>query len=206
MEINEIVNYLKRVESMAKTGLTYSENAYDLERYEELKNSTHLLLEKISNLDQMSIHAHFNLLDPYPTPKVDVRGLVIRENKVLLIQEKVDNLWALPGGWCDIGYSPRENVEKEVFEESGLTVEATSLLSVWDKKFHNHPEEIEYVYKLNFLCKIVSGEVQHGHEALDAGYFDIKALPSLSLPRNTEAQILKLYDLATEKNIQTQFD
>jgi hypothetical protein len=98
MEIRELVNYFKRVEGMAKTGLTFAENPCDLERYEELKSSTHSLLSKFTNLKSMDLTTHFEKLDPYPTPKTDVRGLVIKDKKVLLIQEKADRKWALPGG------------------------------------------------------------------------------------------------------------
>ncbi|MEQ8239314.1 MAG: NUDIX hydrolase N-terminal domain-containing protein [Cyclobacteriaceae bacterium] len=206
MEINEIINYLKRVEGMAKIGLSYTENPYDQERYEELKTSTHDLLAQLTNFTPTAIAENFEKLDAYPTPKVDVRGLIIKEGKVLLIQEKVDRCWSMPGGWCDIGYSPKENVEKEVFEESGYMVQAVRLLTVWDKKYHNHPPELAYVYKLNFLCDITGGSLKPGHEALNAEFFDINELPELSLPRNTKAQIQKLYQLSLNKDEQTNFD
>lgn len=192
-----ILEYLKRVQAMAKTGLTYTENPYDVERYEELRDSSNQLIADLAGVDLEKINFHFDQLDDdYPTPKVDVRGVVIKDRKILLIREKTDGKWAMPGGWCDIGYSASQNIEKEVFEEAGITVKAKRILAVWDKAKHDHPHDLRYVYKINFLCEIVSGELNVGHEALDGGFFDIDDLPELSLERNTETQIRKLYELA----------
>ncbi len=190
------VEYLKRVQAMAKTGLSYAEDAYDLERYEELKVMTNKMLSDVSGFLAEDISAQFDSLDTYPTPKIDVRGLVLKENMVLLIQEKSDTKWALPGGWCDIGYSPSENIVKEVSEEAGLEVKVSRLLAVWDKRKHDHPLDLNSVYKLNFLCEIVSGTPTPGEETMDARFFPINDLPPLSLMRNTPQQILRLFELA----------
>ncbi len=193
----KILEYLKRIQAMAKTGLSYTENPYDVERYEEMRDTTNALLAELSNANLDQVQFQFEQLDnDYPTPKVDVRGVVIRDHKILLIQEKSDQKWAMPGGWCDIGYSPSENIVKEVYEEAGLKVKPVRVLSVWDKAKHNHPDDLRSVYKINFLCEIVEGELNVGHEALDGGFFGLDELPPLSLHRNTEAQIRKLIELA----------
>ena len=199
-----ILDYLIRVQAMAKTGLTYAKDAYDIERYEELRERTDELLEAHSNLDLEELNLHFEKLDPYPTPKVDVRGVILREGKVLLIKEKSDQKWAMPGGWADVGISPSENVVKEVWEESGLEVKVERLLAVWDKMKHDHPADLNHVYKLNFLCRVTGGELKAGHEVLEAGFFDPENLPELSLMRNTETQIKELCLLA--ENGETLFD
>lgn len=198
MEMNrKVLEYLKRMQAMAKTGLTYTENPYDIERYEEIRDSTNELITDLSNASLEQINYYFDQLDnDYPTPKVDVRGLVIKDGKVLLIQERTDGKWAMPGGWCDIGYSASENIVKEVHEEAGLVVRPVRVLAVWDKAKHDHPDDVRYVYKINFLCEIVSGDLNVGHEALDGGFFSINDLPSLSVERNTINQIKKLFDLA----------
>ncbi|MEQ8552655.1 MAG: NUDIX hydrolase [Cyclobacteriaceae bacterium] len=195
-----ILEYLKRVQAMAKTGLTYTENPYDVERYEELRDTTNQLITDLAGVELDKIKLHFdNLDDDYPTPKIDVRGVVLKDEKILMIREKTDGKWAMPGGWCDIGHSASENIEKEVREEAGITVKAKRILAVWDKSKHDHPHDIRYVYKINFLCEIVSGDLNVGHEALDGGFFSLDELPPLSLDRNTEAQIRKLYELALLK-------
>lgn len=201
MDSKEVLEFLKRVQAMAKTGLSYTENPYDVERYEELRDTSNALLAKWSEVEESEVRFYFDQLDTYPTPKVDVRGLVMREGKVLMIREKADGKWAMPGGWCDIGYTPAENIRKEVFEESGLEVKVSRMLSVWDKKMHNHPPEAAYVYKLSFLCVITGGALEPGHETLGADFFGLEELPELSLPRNTEEQVRKLVELATKEAV-----
>ncbi|REE00422.1 NUDIX hydrolase [Marinoscillum furvescens] len=201
MDSKEVLEFLKRVQAMAKTGLSYTENPYDVERYEELRDTSNALLAKWSESDEKEVRFFFDQLDTYPTPKIDVRGLVMQEGKVLMIREKVDGKWAMPGGWCDIGYTPSENIRKEIFEESGLEVKVSRLLSVWDKKMHDHPPEAAYVYKLSFLCEITGGALVPGHETLGADFFDVDDLPELSLPRNTEDQVRRLVELANKEGL-----
>lgn len=197
MDVNRrVLEYLKRVQALAKAGLTYTENNYDIERYEELRDTTNQLLSEISNQHLDDLNFYFDKLDGYPNPKVDVRGLVLREGKVLLIRERADGKWSIPGGWCDIGYSPRENMEKEIREETGLHLKVTRLLAVWDKNKHDHPPALEHVYKLNFLCGDNGAPLNPGHEALGAGFFDVEDLPPLSEERVTADQIKRLIELA----------
>lgn len=199
-----ILEYLRRVQAMAKTGLTYVENEYDRERYEELRDSTHEMLAQLSDLTIEQLHFYFDKLDSYPNPKVDVRGVVMRDGKILLVREKADGKWSIPGGWCDIGYSPAENIEKEIREECGLYLKANRLLAVWDKNKHDHPPALEHVYKLIFLCEDNGEALNPGHETLGADFFDPDNLPPLSEERITAAQITRLIALAdTEK---TDFD
>lgn len=194
----DLLHYLNRVLAMAKTGLSYSENPYDLERYEELRDRTAEMIERLTGVSHVEVLDYVQHMDQYPTPKVDVRGVVLRAGKILLIREKTDGKWAMPGGWADVGHSPSENVIKEVREESGLEVAVERLLAVWDKRLHHHPPFLEEVYKLCFLCREVGGALGGGFEVTDAGFFGLDELPPLSLDRNTEAQIQLLVRLAVE--------
>ncbi len=74
----------------------------------------------------------------YATPKVDVRGSVFRDDQILLVKERADGLWTLPGGWADVNESPREAVVREIMEESGYHTRANKLLAVWDRAKHQH--------------------------------------------------------------------
>lgn len=200
LTVTEIIEYLKRVQAMAKTGLTYTKDAYDLERYEELRDMTNGLLAKLSETPLDNIETQFaNLEDDYPTPKIDVRAVVIQDGKLVLVREKADGKWAMPGGWCDIGYTVAENAVKEVAEETGLEVEAKRVLAVWDKKCHQHPDDLHYVYKICLLCEVTGGMLQPGHEVLDAGFFSLSQLPELSEPRNTNRQIETLVGQAARE-------
>lgn len=191
----ELLEYIKRVRALSKVGLTYSQNSYDIERYEELVEKSHEMLQMLSNLEKADFAYHFKNLDDYPTPKVDVRGVVIQNDQILLIREKADGKWAMPGGWADIGYSPSENIVKEVWEEAGFEVKVSRLLAVWDKAKHDHPHDINYVYKLQFHCEVIGGTLNPGHETLGAAFFPIDELPELSLERNTPSQVRKLFEL-----------
>lgn len=130
----------------------------------------------------------------YPTAKVDIRGILLSEDqKILLVRESIDGKWALPGGWGDIGYSPKETIIKEFKEETGLDIVPEKLLAIFDKKMHPHPPQPFYVYKIVFFCKLMSTEVVKGFDVLDVAYFDINNLPELSQDRILESQIRLLY-------------
>jgi len=126
----------------------------------------------------------------YKTPKVDVRAVAFNtEGQILLVQEKVDGCWALPGGWADVGYTPRMIAEKECFEEAGLTVKSSHLIALMDKTAQQMPPEFEYVYKLFIRCEPIGTQIAAGAETDNVGWFNEHDLPELSKPRNIESQI-----------------
>lgn len=201
----DILDYIKRVRAIAQNGLTYCENPYDIERYEELKEISFNMLNVLTDLPVEKIKDLFYDERGYQTPKVDVRAVVMKENKILLVKEKIDGKWSLPGGWCDIGFSPSQMAKKEIWEEAGYEVTVEKLLALFDKECHGHPKDIYHIYKLFFKCKVIGGEGLAGMETSDVGYFSIDALPPLSLTRNTEEQIRAMFDLYfNERN--TTFD
>jgi len=185
----------RELQSIAQAGLTYSKDKYDLERFEQIK---HLAKQVINEYAEMPLERIDTLLDlekGYLTPKVDVRGVIFRGDKILLVQETADGKWSLPGGWADVGHTASEVVEKEVWEESGLNVKVTNLLAVLDKKCHPHPPDLYYAYKLFFLCKEIGGEMKKGMETLDVQFFALGELPELSTGRNTRGQIEMMFEL-----------
>ncbi|MBR9999304.1 MAG: NUDIX hydrolase [Cyclobacteriaceae bacterium] len=185
----------KRLEAIAQTGLTFTQNDYDRERYEEIREISHTIFHQHTETPVEKIYDLFAREKGYPTPKVDVRGVVMRDDKILLVREKLDNRWALPGGWADIGLTPFEVVAKEVREESGLEVKPVRLLAVLDKKLHNHPPSPLHVYKMFILCQENGGVLAAGMETIEAGFFSLDQLPSLSTERNTTSQLSMVYDL-----------
>jgi ADP-ribose pyrophosphatase YjhB (NUDIX family) len=185
----------KRLEAIAQTGLTYTQNDYDRERYEEIRDISFTIFHHYTEAPTDKIYDLFSHEKGYPTPKMDVRGVVFREDRILMVREKLDQRWALPGGWADIGLTPNEVVAKEVKEESGLLVKPDRLLAVLDKKMHNHPPSPLHVYKMFILCKETGGELAAGMETLEVGFFDVNQLPVLSTERNTTEQIYMIYDL-----------
>jgi ADP-ribose pyrophosphatase YjhB (NUDIX family) len=125
----------------------------------------------------------------YATPKVDIRAVVFKDNKILMVRENTDGNWALPGGWGDIGLSPSEVAVKEVKEESGFDVKVKKLIAVLDKKCHPHPPSPYHVYKMFIQCEIIGGKPQEGIETNAVEFFAENEIPSLSIARNTESQI-----------------
>lgn len=202
MTPKEQLDLVKRLKAIADMGLIYGEDPYDTERYEELKDISlnlmaHLAKEPLSKLDSFFLPQ----LD-YPTPKVDVRGLVINEkDEILMAKESVDNKWTIPGGWADIGETPTEAVIKEIKEETGIDAEVVRLIAIYDKQRHKHPGEPYYIYKLMFFCKAFGGELKPGFDMKGANYFALDALPELSEERILESQLKHLFDIV-KQNIQ----
>src|SRR5918997_1263845 len=144
----------------------------------------------------------------YATPKLDIRAVVLNDQEeVLLVREKEDGLWTLPGGWVDVGESPSEAVEREVKEEAGYEVRAVRLLALWDRDKHPQPPLPFHVYKLFFRCELLGGDpLVAGTETDGVGFFGKDALPGLSLGRVTPRQIERLVELATDGERATAFD
>src|SRR4030042_5835115 len=184
----------QRIQSIAQAGLTYSENPYDISRYEQLQQLTIEILHHFTGAEMNKIDNLIKAEKGYLTPKVDVRGVVFRGDKILMVQEKIDGHWSVPGGWADVGLTPFEVAEKEVWEETGLTVKAMRLLAVLDKKRHAHPPDLYHIYKIFILCNETGGRLTSGLETSDAGFFQQDRLPLLSENRITEDQLNLLFE------------
>lgn len=204
---NELLDAIKQIKSIADIGLLYNNNPYDKERYTELQHISYQLLQNISGMDVDSLKAIFPTAKDYPTAKVDIRGLVISpDKKILLAKESVDGKWSLPGGWADVGHTPKEVIIKECKEETGLDVIPQKLLAVFDKRMHAHPPQPFYVYKLVFYCEAVSHEITKGFDVLDVQYFDIDNLPPFSEDRILKSQVALLYNKVMAKDFETYVD
>ena len=191
----ELLQLVKQVQALAENGLHFSENDYDLDRYQNLEEISLRMLSLLSGLPAETIELSTPERNGYRTPKVDVRAVLFNpEDEILLVQERIDSRWSLPGGWCDVGYTPTEIAEKETFEEAGIQVKVKRLLAVFDKKCHDHPEDLFYAYKIFLECTAEQYEITTGMETLDVGFFAQDSLPELSTPRNTANQIHKMFD------------
>ena len=121
--------------------------------------------------------------------------MIINENdEILLVKERADGRWAMPGGWCDIGFTPVEVAEKDAMEEAGISSKAERVLAIMDKNRHNYPDDLYYIYKIFIECKAEDYSISTGMETLDVGFFKQDELPELSTPRNTKGQIDKMFD------------
>ncbi|MCT9846096.1 ADP-ribose pyrophosphatase [Enterobacter sp. FS01] len=178
---NDINGLYQKLNAIAQTGLTFSKDVFDTERYESLRHIATQLMASRFDIDPETLH-HVTE-SGYATPKTDVRAFILRDGKLLMVREAEDGLWSLPGGWADVGDTPSTAVCREVAEETGLQVKATKLLGVWDRNLHGHPPLPWHVYKLIFLCEETGGSLAINHETTSLGFFDINELPPLSLTR-----------------------
>jgi ADP-ribose pyrophosphatase YjhB (NUDIX family) len=196
----------KRLQALAQSGLAYCDNQYDIERYEELRDISADIMSKYADIDITMVKDLFCNETGYQTPKVDIRGVIFKDNKILMVREKLDGAWALPGGWADIGLTPGEVAVKEVKEEAGLEVMPIRLLAVLDKKCHLHPPSPYHIYRIFIMCEMVGGSLRAGLETSDARFFGIHELPELSVERNTESQIKTMFEYLENPNKETLLD
>jgi ADP-ribose pyrophosphatase YjhB (NUDIX family) len=185
---SQLLSWTREIYSLAQSGLTYCKNEFDIERYKRLQEITAEMIASQSALDKETVLESFSMQAGYATPKIDVRGAVVRDGKLLLIHEKADGQWAMPGGWADIGDSPAEMVAREVREESGFEVSVDKLIGVYDAN-RIQPLEFYHAYKLIFLCTITGGEAQTSIETSGVGFFNPKYLPPLSLSRTNQRMV-----------------
>jgi ADP-ribose pyrophosphatase YjhB (NUDIX family) len=210
MSSNQILAIAKRLQSIAQAGIFYSEDKpFDRERYQEISDISVQLLAQLTDEPIEKIGALFTQeRDGYQTPKVDVRAVVFNETgEILMVKEKVDGCWSLPGGWADVGFTPAEVAVKEVWEETGLRVKTVRLLAIMDKRNHPHPPEGWYVYKIFISCEKIGGEIAlDTTETSDIQYFKRDNLPPLSEPRNVKTQIELMFDYRDNPAKEVYFD
>jgi ADP-ribose pyrophosphatase YjhB (NUDIX family) len=179
----------KKLQSIAQAGLEFAKDKYDLERYQMIREMSVRIMEEYSGAPIEKITGLFASEKGYQTPKVDIRGVVFRDGKILMVCEGIDGNWSLPGGWADVGYTPFEVAVKEVWEEAGLKVKPMKLLAVFDKSKHAHPPDIYHIYKLFILCEDLGGEIKPGMETLDVKWVGRHEQMPLSIPRISQQQI-----------------
>ena len=196
----------KRINSIAQIGLTFTKDEFDRERYNELLDLSVTIFNNITEIDTKKLDFIFNRDIGYQTPKVGIRAVVFKDNKILLVKECMDNKWCMPGGYADVGLTPSEIAIKEVKEESGFDVKPLRILGLIDyNKHQNRPFPFD-IYQIFMACEIIGGEAKNGIETSDVGFFDIDNLPDLSVRRVTKEQIIKMFELYNDKTLEPIFD
>ncbi|MBV8885316.1 MAG: NUDIX hydrolase [Chroococcidiopsidaceae cyanobacterium CP_BM_RX_35] len=200
------LEWAKRLEAIAQTGLAFTEGVYDIERYKSLRVIATEIMATYSNVAPSYVLDLFSQDVGYATPKVDVRAAVFRSDKLLFVKEKIDGCWTLPGGWADVGDSPSEVVVREVQEESGYLTRAVKLLAIYDRDKQGHPPFPYAVYKLHFLCELIGGSPSSSIETDEVAFFGKDEIPELSLSRVLPTQIARIFHHHRYPDLPTEFD
>jgi ADP-ribose pyrophosphatase YjhB (NUDIX family) len=198
-----------KLAALAQDGLTYAADAYDLDRYRQVSRLAAELLSVLSGRSADELAVELGRDSGYATPKIDVRGVIFDDReRVLLMREKADGRWSLPGGWADPGDTPAAAVTREILEETGYHSSAVKLIACWDRELQGNPPPLPvHVYKLFFLCRR-DGAVQPpaALETLGVGWFGVDALPPLSLGRVNHRQLGRALAHHRDPSLPTEFD
>ncbi len=198
-----------KLSALAQDGLTYGADEYDLDRYRQMSRLAAELLSIVSGQPADELAMELGRDVGYATPKIEVRGVIFDDDeRVLLMREKIDGRWSVPGGWADPGDPPSAAVTREILEESGYPSSAVKLIACWDRELQgNPPPLLVHVYKLFFLCRR-DGAAQPpaALETLDVGWFGLGELPPLSLGRVNHRQLERALAHHRDPSLPTEFD
>jgi len=171
------LRWAREIQSLGQTGFYYARNSFEEERAQRLIEIAALIVAEYSDMAPTEALVAFTAQPGYVTPKVDVRAAVFKNDQLLLVQESKDGGWTLPGGWADVGETPRTAIEREVLEEAGLEVIATRLVGIYDANRIEDELSVFHAYKLLFLCEMKSGELTPSVETSHVGFFPVDQLP-----------------------------
>ena len=204
----QMIEWTREVKSIAQNGLTYCTDRFDKERYEQLQQLAAAMVSSQTTLTTAEALVALEADKWYDTPKIDVRGVIFQEDKILLVKEMEDNRWSLPGGWVDVNQSPSKAIIKEIQEEAGYNAKPVKLCAVYDKhnQQHGHPPQLPHAFKMFFLCEINSECQRSDLETSEVAFFSEEELPPLSLNRVTTSQIRRMFEFLQNPDMLTDFD
>lgn len=198
---------LRELAALAQTGLGFAQDKFDRERYRRVREIVEELLRKPGSANPR--------FDPgvllgnetgYITPKVGVRGAAFRDGRVLMVRERSDGLWTLPGGWADVNQSPSQAVVKEIREESGFEARVVKLVALLDGRKPSHPPEFHHSYRAFFLCELTGGAAETSIETDAVDFFAEDSLPPLSVRRVAAEQVALMFRHYHDRSLPTAFD
>jgi ADP-ribose pyrophosphatase YjhB (NUDIX family) len=200
------LEWAREIQALAQTGLHFAADDYNRDRYRRLMDLAVEITSECANLPPEDLKRVFLSARGYATPKVSVRAAVFRGGKILLVRERIDGGWCMPGGWADVGDTPSATVEREVLEESGLHVRTSRLVGVYDANREGVELEVMHAYDLVFLCDDLGGEPQPSNETSDAGFFGLDEIPPLSSARTSLHHLRAAFARAQNPSLAAEFD
>ena len=202
------LEWAKRLQATAQNGLQYAQSPFDRERFEAVRDIAAEIMAAHTALEPARIHELMDSETGYATPKVDVRGVVFKDDTILMVREKFDGRWTVPGGWADVSETPSEAVVREIREEAGFETRATKILAVYDRSRQGHvPPYPFHVYKLFFQCELLGGKATTSIETEEVRFFSEGHIPAeLSIPRVNAKQIARFFEHRCHPDWPTDFD
>lgn len=205
--MSEWAAWIEELRSIAAAGMAYSDSPYDRDRYTRLLMIAADMTAALRDADPEVVRILFRAQDGYATPKLDVRAAVFDQaGQVLLVRERVDGAWALPGGWADVGESLAEGAVREVREESGYDVVIDRLLGLYERERWGHPPLPFFTLKAVLAAHVVGGAPATSSETDEVGWFPRDALPPLSLGRNSAALMARVFVHADDPSLAPDVD
>jgi ADP-ribose pyrophosphatase YjhB (NUDIX family) len=203
---NKWLEWATELQSIAQAGLTFGENQYDRDRYQQIRDLSVDILHQYTEMDHNKIRDLFASETGYQTPKVDIRAAVFKEDKILLVHEKIDGKWSLPGGWADVNSSVKESAVRECFEEAGAIIKPRRVVAIHHGNKHNNHNYPFTIYKIFVECELLEYRFAENTETLGSDFFSRDNLPELSTERNTLEQVKLCFEAKKSKVFETLFD
>lgn len=200
------LEWAARLQSIAQAGLTFGVNEYDLDRYQQIRTISVEILHEYTGISDEKIKDLFASETGYQTPKVDIRASVFKDDKILMVREKIDGAWSLPGGWADVNTSVSESAARECLEEAGASVKPKRIIAIHQADRHFNRPYLYTIYKIFVECELTGNHFSENTETLEAGFFPIDSLPPLSTERNTWEQIELCFEAKKQELFETVFD
>jgi ADP-ribose pyrophosphatase YjhB (NUDIX family) len=199
------LEWAREIQAISQTGLHFAENEYQRERFQRLSEISAEIIASYTNLNSGELIEIYNHQIGYATPRVDVRGAVFQDGNLLLVRERVDGGWTMPGGWADVGDVPSIAVEREVLEEAGLIVKARKVIGVYDAN-RTGPLEVFHAFKIVFLCEVIDGEPRPSYETSEVAFFSQNEIPKVLSGERTRQRHIKDAFVTLSEDCPTKFD
>ena len=200
------LEWAREIQALAQTNAHYAENEYQRQRSWRLTDIAAEIISECGGLEYFPLRDAFRAQIGYATPRVDVRGAVFHQRKLLMVRERADGRWTLPGGWADVGDIPSQAAEREVWEEAGFRVKAHKVVGIYDAN-RTGPIEIFHAFKIVFLCDLIDGQATPSNETSEVCFFGRDEVPALlSGERTRPRQIADAFTALANPNCPTVFD
>jgi ADP-ribose pyrophosphatase YjhB (NUDIX family) len=184
------LEWAREIQALAQTGRHYAQDGFQRDRCRRLMEIAAEMLSENAGVGYERVSQAFSAQVGYATPKIDVRAAVFRDRKLLLVRERLDGGWTMPGGWADVGDLPSKAAEREAWEEAGFRVQARKVVGIYDANRVN-PLEFFHAFKIVFLCEILSGEPRPSMETSEVAFFGQDEMPAAFSGGRTTARHIR---------------